>query len=225
MAEKKESILTLQQKKILNLAAESPYFYERFYLAGGTALSEFYLKHRISEDLDFFSEHQEINHLYVINFFKNRANSLKLEKVETKRVFGLLTLFLHFFDRNVLKVDFNYYPFPRIEKGTRYKNLEIESIYDIAVDKVHTIALNPRARDYIDIYFVIKEKKYDFKKLLLDAKAKFDWDISPIDLGARLIEGSKLSDYPRMIKKISHRKWKEFFINEALKLKDEIFKK
>ncbi len=225
MAEKKESILTHQQKKILNLVAEAPYFYKRFYLAGGTALSGFYLKHRISEDLDFFSEHQEVNHLYIINFFKNRASSLKLEKIETKRVFGLLTLFFHFSDRSVLKVDFNYYPFPRIEKGTKYKNLEIESSYDIAVDKVHTIALNPRARDYIDIYFVIKEKKYDFKKLLLDAKAKFDWDISPIDLGARLLEGSKLSDYPRMIKNISHREWKEFFINEALKLKDEIFKK
>ncbi|MEO0107174.1 MAG: nucleotidyl transferase AbiEii/AbiGii toxin family protein, partial [candidate division WOR-3 bacterium] len=199
MAGEKESILSFHQRQILDLVASTQYFTERFYLAGGTALSEFYLRHRISEDLDFFSENQEINQFYIIKFFESKKNLLKLEKTETKRILGLVSLFFHFSDKNVLKVDFNYYPFPKIEKGVRYKGLEIESIYDIAVDKVHTIALNPRARDYIDIYLVIKEKKYDFKKLIVDAKAKFDWDISPVELGARLIEGSKLSDYPRML--------------------------
>jgi len=225
MAKNKESILNFHQKRILDLVAKTSYFTERFYLAGGTALSEFYLKHRISEDLDFFSENQEVNQFYIVRFFESKKSSLDLEKIETKRVLGLSTLFFHFSDKNVLKVDFNYYPFPRIEKGLKYKNLQIESIYDIAVDKVHTIVLNPRARDFIDIYFIIKEKGYDFKRLLLDAKAKFDWDISALDLGARLIECSDLSDYPRMLKRISHKEWKEFFLNEALKLKKEIFKK
>ncbi len=225
MARKEESILTFPQRQILNLVAGTPYFVERFYLAGGTALSEFYLKHRISEDLDFFSENQEVNQFYIIRFFESKKRLLKLEKIETKRVLGLVSLFFHFADKSVLKIDFNYYPFPRMEKGLKYKGFEIESIYDIAVDKVHTIALNPRARDYIDIYFIIKEKKYDFERLILDAKAKFDWDISPIDLGARLIEGSKLSDYPRMLVDIDHNEWKEFFIKEAMKLKKEIFKR
>ncbi|MGB9721425.1 MAG: nucleotidyl transferase AbiEii/AbiGii toxin family protein [bacterium] len=225
MAKKEESVLSFHQKQILDIVADTPYFRERFYLAGGTALSEFYLKHRISEDLDFLTEIQEVNQFYIIRFFESQRKFLKLEKIETKRILGLSTIFFHFSGKEVLKVDFNYYPFPRIEKGLKYKNFEIESIYDIAVDKIHTIALNPRARDYIDIYFIIKEKGYDLKKLILDAKAKFDWEISPIDLGARLIECLNLSDYPRMLKKIAHREWKEFFLNEALKLKSEIFKK
>ncbi len=33
-------------------------FKNKFYLAGGTALSEFYFHHRISEDLDFFTEEE-----------------------------------------------------------------------------------------------------------------------------------------------------------------------
>jgi hypothetical protein len=105
----------------------------------------------------------------------------------------------------------------------KFNNLEINSIYDIAVDKVHTVVLQPRARDFIDLYFIIKEKKYDFFDLLMQAKAKFDWHISAIELGARLMEASKLKDYPRMIKKINHQEWKNFFLEQAKKLKKEIF--
>ena len=58
----------------------------------------------------------------------------------------------------------------------------------------------------------------------MQAKAKFDWDISPIELGARLMEASKMTDFPRMLKKINHQEWQNFFIEQAKKLKKEIFK-
>jgi len=224
MAQKEKSILTLHQKKFLELIVREKYFTQRFYLTGGTALSEFYLKHRISEDLDFFSEN-EVNSIPIVRFLKEKNKALELQKYDTRRILGLYTFFLHFKDKEILKVDFSYYPFSKIEKGIKFKSLEVNSIYDIAVDKVHTVVLNPRARDFIDIYFIIKEKGYDFKKLLLDAKAKFDWHITALELGARLIEAAKLSDYPRMLKEIEHKEWKEFFLNEAKKLKKEIFKR
>jgi hypothetical protein len=40
-----------------------------FYLTGGTALAEFYLQHRLSEDLDFFSE-QEVESQAIAVFWK-----------------------------------------------------------------------------------------------------------------------------------------------------------
>ena len=121
-----------------------------------------------------------------------------------------------------MKIDFNYYPFPRIKKGLKYGNLDIESMDDIGVDKIHTIALNPRARDFIDVYFIIKKENYSFRKLLSDAKANFDWDISPIELGTRLLDASKLMDYPRMIKKINHKEWRNFFV-EVIRTLDTAF--
>ncbi len=121
-------------------------------------------------------------------------------------------------------MDFNYYPFTRIERGIKYKNLEIESILDIGVDKVHTIVLKPRARDFIDLYFIIKEKHYGFYDMLMKAKAKFDWDLSPVELGARLIEASNMTDFPRMLVKIDHNVWRNFFLEQARALKKEIFK-
>lgn len=225
MAKKKETnILSKHQKRVLELIAREDYFAKRFYLAGGTALAEFYLQHRLSEDLDLFCEKQEVNSIPILRFFEQYKKTLGIRKIETSRILGLYTFFLHFHDGEILKVDFNYYPFKRIENGMKFYNLEIESLYDIGVDKVHTIVMKPRARDFIDIYFIIKEKDYSLDELLMQAKAKFDWDITALALGSRFMEASKSTDYPRMLKKIDHREWKEFFANEARKLKKEIFK-
>lgn len=222
MAEKK-SILTNQQRQILKLVSKEKYFTDRYYFTGGTALAEFYLKHRFSEDLDFFTEKQEVNRIYVTRFFETKKKFLGLEKFDTRSVLGLYTLFLHFQDKSILKVDFSYYPFLRIDKGINFGKLEINSIHDIAVDKVHTVVMKPRARDFIDLFFIFREKNYNFRELLINAKAKFDWDITALELGARLMDAADQSDYPRMLKKINHQEWKDFFVAEARKLKNEIF--
>ncbi|MCG2690159.1 nucleotidyl transferase AbiEii/AbiGii toxin family protein, partial [Candidatus Parcubacteria bacterium] len=130
MAQKEISILTSHQREVLEALSNERYFTQRFYLAGGTALSEFYLKHRLSEDLDLFNENDEIVPFAINRFFKKNFKTLGIKNIETKTVYGLYTLFLHFQDNSVLKVDFNYYPFPRIEKGKTFNNLAIESIYD-----------------------------------------------------------------------------------------------
>lgn len=54
----KEEILTLEQKKVLDLISKEDYLVRRFYFTGGTPLAVFYLFHRISKDLDFFSEEE-----------------------------------------------------------------------------------------------------------------------------------------------------------------------
>ena len=51
-------ILTPLQKKFLTQLGASP-LREAFFLTGGTALSAFFLEHRFSEDLDFFTEEPE----------------------------------------------------------------------------------------------------------------------------------------------------------------------
>lgn len=216
-------ILTKEQEKFLELISHENYLCERFYFTGGTPLCAFYLFHRISEDIDLFSE-KEINLLPIKAFIGKVQTRLKPQKLDYRQFFGLHNFQLIFSDKNILKVDFNYYPFPRIEKGIKYKNIEVDSIYDIAVNKVHTIYMQPRARDFIDIYFIVKEKGYTFEDLLMKAKAKFDWHIDPIQLGSRLFAAGEVKDYPRMLKKIDHSEWKEFFFTHARNLKKEIFK-
>jgi predicted nucleotidyltransferase component of viral defense system len=221
--EQKTKILTPQQKEFLDIVSEDKYLCKKFYLTGGTPLSAFYLYHRISEDIDLFCE-EEINLLPIRAFLGKVQKKLKLKKIDYRNFLGLHSFELYFSEKEKLKVDFNYYPFPRIEKGIKYKNISVDSIYDIAVNKVHTIAMKPRARDFIDIYFIIKEKNYSFDDLIMKAKAKFDWHISAVELGARFLHAAKLKDYPRMVKKIDHREWKQFFIDYAISLKKQIFK-
>lgn len=218
----KKQILTREQEQFLNLASEEKYICKNFYLTGGTPLAAFYLYHRISEYIDIFAE-EEINLLPIRIFVRKVQKFLDIKKVDYRQFLGLHSFQFYFSEHNFLKIDFNYYPFPRIEKGVTYHNLEVDSILDIAVNKVHTIAMKPRARDFIDIYFIIKEKGYDFRDLLMKAKAKFDWHIDPIQLGSRLYQAKEQSDFPRMLKKIDHSEWKNFFIEEARKLKKGIF--
>lgn len=225
MAKSKEiknaGILTEEQIAFLDLVAGEPYLCRNFYFTGGTPLAAFYLYHRLSEDIDLFSEN-EVNLLPIRSFVKKAQKVLKSSKVDYRQFLGLHTFEFHLQRNKTLKVDFNYYPFPRIEKGNKYKTLAIDSILDIAVNKVHTIAMKPRARDFIDIYFIIREKKFSIRDLLMKAKAKFDWHIDPLQLGSRLLMAKDAKDFPRMIKKIDNQEWQNFFVEEAKKLKKDI---
>jgi len=215
-------ILTPEQKDFLKVVAQENYFCSRFYFTGGTPLAAFYLQHRLSEDIDLFSE-EEIYLPSISSFVKKVQKKLGIERVDYNNFLGLHSFQLYFSVHNILKVDFNYYPFPRIEKGIKYQNISVDSILDIAVNKIHTIAMKPRARDFIDIYFILKQEHYVWRDLLLQAKAKFDWHIDPVLLGSRLRQAAETSDYPRMIKPVNHDEWKNFFLQEAKKLRKDIF--
>ncbi|PJC81870.1 hypothetical protein CO007_02510, partial [Candidatus Roizmanbacteria bacterium CG_4_8_14_3_um_filter_36_10] len=55
-----KTILTSRQLDFLELAQSNAYIAKNYYLTGGTALAAFYYSHRLSEDIDLFSEKQEI---------------------------------------------------------------------------------------------------------------------------------------------------------------------
>lgn len=214
----RKEVLTVHQKEFLDFISDKVYITDNFYLTGGTALSAFYLQHRISEDLDFFNEKEEVNLLVLGRILDDFKKKKKLVKIETRNVFGIYNFFLHFPDKKVLKVDFSYYPHPRISKGIKVNGIQIDGPYDIAVNKIHTIGMQPRARDFIDIYFLIKEKGYGLDDLISKARAKFDWYIDPVQIGARLLQAASVKDFPRMLKRVDHKEWQNFFTEYAKKM-------
>lgn len=139
---------------------------------------------------------------------------------------GLVSYKLIYDDKETLKVDFNYYPFPRIEKGQKFGDLEVDSLIDIAANKIHTLFMKPRTRDYIDLYFIFKKEKLDLKKLILLAKAKFDWDIDSINLANQFVrvKDIKKEDYPKILVPFEIKKMENFFLNLAKDLSGEIFR-
>lgn len=219
-----KTILTPKQLNFLELAQAQASITKRFYLTGGTALAGFYLKHRLSEDLDLFNENEEVDQRLVDAFLKKISPQLAIVHIKRSEFLGLISYLLTFKDKETLKVDFNYYPFPRIEKGNKYKNLDIDSIYDIAVNKVHTLFMKPRGRDYIDLYFIMQSYNYSLDKLILDAKAKFDWDIDRVTLASQFTRVKDFNEIPVILKPFNKKKMEEFFLSLARQLEDKIFK-
>ena len=111
-------LLTLRQKAFLMAAGKDDFIAGNFYLTGGTALAVFYLGHRYSEDLDFFSE-KEIDPLALDVFFKKIKPLLGIAKTDFQQSYNRNLVFLEYGDGEILKTEFTHFPFPRIEKGRR----------------------------------------------------------------------------------------------------------
>lgn len=219
-----KTILTPQQLKFLGFIQNEPQITKRFYLTGGTALSEFYLQHRVSEDIDLFTEKEEVDQRLVDVFLRKASPVLLIAKINKSQFLGLVSYELTFKNEEKLKVDFSYYPFPRIHKDKKHKNLEIDSIWDIATNKLHTLFMQPRARDYIDLYFVMRKYHYSLNKLIMDAKAKFDWDIDRLTLASQLARAKDFQEVPRMLVPFNRKGMEKFFLSLAKKLEKEILK-
>lgn len=218
----KNSILTPIQKRFLEAVIKEPYILKNYYFTGGTVLSEFYLKHRLSKDIDLFSE-KEVHLPSIVKFIKKAAPKLSATTIREEQFLGLHTFFLKIPNQEDFKVDFNYYPFLRIEKGKSWRGLAIDSLLDIAVNKIHTLYMKPRAREYIDIYFILQKTKYSLDDLVKFAKIKFDWHIEPLQLSRRFLEVISFEDYPKMLVVFNKKKIQDFFLQEAKKLEKEIF--
>lgn len=216
------TILTKRQKQFLQLLAKQKDLINQFYLSGGTALTEYYISYRYSEDLDFFSI-EPINPETIAVFLRSVKDRLGYKKIESNTSFNRNLFFLDFADEK-LKTEFTYFPFPPIEKPAWKNGIKIDSLLDIATNKLFTIYQNPRARDFTDLFMICRKEHFEINNLVKKARAKFDWQIDPIKLGSQFLLANDLKDYPRLIEKLDPAKWQHFFTNEARKLGPEIIK-
>jgi len=194
---------------------------EHFYLTGGTALAGFYLYHRKSEDLDFFSE-EEIDPMVIDVFLKSQKNVLGFSEFEFQKSFNRNLFFLHYPD-GILKTEFTYFPFPPLEKGMRHGQLRIDSMRDIATNKVFAVLQQLRARDFVDLFFILKKEKWALPDLLKDARIKFDTHIDLIQFGSQLLRVGEAKDLPRMTVPLDQEELESFFIDAAASMRDDIF--
>jgi len=214
------SILSANQVRLLSLLAKERGITDNFYLTGGTALAEFYLGHRLSEDLDFFSEN-EFDPSVISIVLKKIQKQAGIKSVKFEQSFNRNLFFLELAD-DLIKTEFTYFPFERIEKKEKYGDLFVDSLLDIAVNKLFTIYQKPRSRDFIDLYFILHKESWTVEELTKKAKIKFDHHIDPIQLGAQFLKVTELKDYPRMIAKVDDLAVQDFFMKEAKRLSEEI---
>ena len=211
------AILTSDQERLLSTLAKETQITDRFYLSGGIALAEYYLHHRLSEDLDFFSE-DEIDVEGLSALIKKIGAKIGITETTFEQSYNRNLFFLRMHDSTV-KTEFTYYPFARIEKGMQEGDLSIDSLLDIAVNKIFTISQKPRSRDFIDLYCILQQQpEWTIDEIVLKAQAKFDHHIDPLQLSAQCLKAQELTDYPTMKIPLAEKVWQDFFVAESKRL-------
>lgn len=102
--------------------------------------------------------------------------------------------------------------------------MEIDSVYDIAVNKVHTMFMRTKSRDFVDPYFIINSINYSLEQLIKDAKVKFDWHIDQVTLSSQFMKVKEVGDLPTMLVQFNKKSMEEFYLKLAKSLEGDIFK-
>lgn len=115
-----------------------------FYLAGGSAAA-LHLGHRISVDLDFFSEQA-----YEVEPLVQRLQALgrlMVQQQSSGTMVGRL---------NEVRISFFAYPYPLLEAPIVVDGVRVVRLLDLALMKIVAIGQRGRMRDFVDLYFICR---------------------------------------------------------------------
>lgn len=213
---KNNPILTSYQIKILKIFFNSS-LGKQFFLTGGTALAAFYLAHRRSKDLDLFTLEdfdnlelekiiekiaQETNSAIKIKVKSKTYNEIYLESEKTgwiQRIDIIKDQSIVFGKRK--KVDF----------------IIVDSLENIAAGKILTIFGRLEPKDYLDLYFILKNTKLDFMNLFEKTKQK-DLGLNEFYFANILAEIENVKNFPQTLKPFNQKMCQKFFLDLSYKL-------
>jgi len=204
------SLLTPLQKRIISILGKESLFSKGFFLTGGTALAEFYLKHRLSGDLDFFTEVDGLID-QVIPKVEKSLNKEKIKIEITKRFDTFVEMYASK-GKETVKLDFaKDAPF-RLKPLVRNKKLGIlvDNKLDIACNKFSALFDRHDTKDFVDIYFLCHEKEFTFGKIYRNAKKKhIGLDDYWLAVSLRFVE--EIDKLPKMLKPLGIEDLKNFY--------------
>jgi len=154
-----KEIFTNEQIELLPLLKA---FSKEYYLVGGTAIA-LYLGHRQSIDFDLFSE-KPIKRNSIKNTIE--ANNFHTQEV-IYEAFDQLHLIV-----SSVKITFFNYSFRVIPDKYFDAIIQIPSLIDLAAMKAYALGGRARWKDYVDLYFILKEQ-HSLKEISHRAKQIF----------------------------------------------------
>ena len=223
-----DSILTPLQDQVLTSLFRNNLGERGYYLTGGTALAEFYIHHRHSDDLDFFTRKQDRLDQDFTHFL-NLLPSLGLT-VTSKTMSGdYLKLFVREegADQEELKIEFARDVPAQMAESLVREGIIVDSFEDIASNKICAILSRrpSEPKDYYDLYFILKESHFTLDYLISRAREKealLDTEDGVLMFVANLLAVQNLgfirSLKPRIVKPVSAETVQAFLLPLAIEL-------
>jgi hypothetical protein len=205
-----QEAIILKARPLLSALTKFKYIND-FRLVGGTALA-FQIGHRISVDLDWFGVKPLSKKLLVDLkvFFPDKKVEVDVLKSEelTFRLDGV-------------QITFFQYPFPWLDKPVDGGGFKLASIKQIAVMKAQTINRRAAFKDYVDLFFIVKDGYMGLAEILSDSKKLFKAEFNQRLFLEQLVYTKDLEEtgVDFLGKKISKREIEKFFEKEIKNLK------
>ena len=185
-------------------------------LGGGTALA-LQIGHRVSYDFDIFTFKKLVPYLWTKSrkIFGNSSSRL----LDTEYQLNLTT------PKEVYITFFYDYEYKSLFKPIKTDFIDLMDIRDIAANKAFTIGRRPKWRDYVDIYFLIKNSHLTLKEIISLSKQKFNKGFSEKLFLEQLIFWKDIRDYDiRFLKEnIAPEIIKKLLLSEADKFVSKTF--
>jgi hypothetical protein len=199
--------LTPKTRQAFRRAAELPFIHE-FYLAGGTGLA-IHFGHRYSVDLDFFSQHYEVDDRVRQIVKSHFADPTLITKNDANNTFVCEW-------RGVGLSLFRLQPYPLILTPSEADGIRIASVEDIGAMKLAALVGRATRKDLVDLYFILKQ--IPIRKLYEIAAQKYagvrDFAITT-RRGLGYTRDAEETPMPRMIKKVKWETIREFLEQQA----------
>lgn len=171
-------------------------YLDGFYLVGGTALA-MYSGHRLSIDIDLFSNFS-FDTAELIEFLQQDF-PVQLNFTATNTIKGSI---------GSINVDIIAHRYPYLHEPSVIDGVRILSEPDIIAMKLNAISSSgQRSKDFIDIYFILEEKRFSVAEMLKFYRSKYQQESDMHILKSLIYFGDvDLADRPVLIKK-SHLRW------------------
>ena len=212
-------LLTPFQKKVLKAFTEIEES-KAFYLTGGTALSAFYLAHRLSEDFDLFTSEEPLISV-MARKFKSALKNVGIH-VQEIRSFSSFWEAVAGEGAQSFKIQLAYDSPYMLSALDEKDGLRIHSFEDIAAGKLLALFGRAEERDFVDIYCIVKDGKISLETIIELAKRK-DPGLDEYYLAIAFEQSEQIPDDPSRLKvnlltSIDLKEMKAFFSAQAVQL-------
>ena len=197
------NILDPQRLEVFNLLSS---FKKYGILGGGTAIA-LQIEHRKSYDFDIFLEKSIPKEL--INDVKKIFPDFQILREETNQ--------FDFVVRNEIKLTFLKHAFPPLHPPIKTGSLDLFNLKDLASNKAATIGRRGVWRDYVDLFFLIKNGTSSLKSVITETEKRFGGEFNKRLFLEQLLFTKDITDFEidYLSKTYSFEEISSFFENQV----------